>query len=232
MSGLSIVSYIRVSTERQGKSGLGLKSQQFAVREYLKASHGNLLAEFIEIETGRRRDRPQLLAALALCAQRRATLVVGKLDRLARNVAFISSLLESRVRFTALDMPEANATFLQMAAVFAEWEAKRISERTSSALQAAKARGKLLGWANPARHWSQREASSLAAIAVRKRAVLFARNTQPVIESIRSSGITSLTGLASALNSRGIRTRRGGRWHATTVKNLLRLHERCGAIAG
>lgn len=216
------VSYVRVSTERQGKSGLGLEAQQFAVREFLKGSRGSLLAEFIEIETGRRRDRPQLLAALDLCARRRATLVVGKLDRLARNVAFISSLLESRVRFKALDMPEADPTFLQMAAVFAEWEAKRISERTSAALLAAKARGQKLGWSNPSRAGQQKAASASGNASLKAKASLFALNTRPIIESIQKSGVCTLDGVADALNTRGIRTPRGTKWYPATVSSVLR----------
>lgn len=147
--------------------------------------------------------------------------MIAKLDRLARNVAFVSSLLESRVRFVAADMPEADRAFLQLAAVFGEWEARKISERTSVALKAAKARGALLGWANPSRHQEQRSASRMGCDALRARAALFAANSRPIIESIRKSGVSSLTGIAEALNHRGIKTERGGRWHATTVRNIL-----------
>ncbi len=215
------VSYARVSTERQGRSGLGLEAQRMAVTEYLKAAKGKLVAQYTEIETGRRRDRPQLQAALELCRRSRAVLVIAKLDRLARNVAFVSSLLESRVRFVAVDMPEADPAFLQMAAVFAEYEARKVSERTKAALAAAKARGALLGWADPARQQDQREAAHKGAAAIRGRAALFAANTRPVIEAIRRSGITSLSGIAAALNSRGIHTQLGGQWYPTTVRNVL-----------
>ncbi len=125
------VTYYRVSTQRQGQSGLGLEAQRSAVQAYLAGKE--IIAEFTEVESGRKTDRPQLAAALALAKKQKATLVIAKLDRLARNVHFISGLLESNVQFVAADMPEADRTFLQMAAVFAEWEAKKISERTKSA---------------------------------------------------------------------------------------------------
>jgi DNA invertase Pin-like site-specific DNA recombinase len=223
MGEVAYVSYVRVSTERQGASGLGLEAQRIAVSEYLKSSQGKLVGEYTEIESGRRRDRSQLQSALELCKKRSAILVIAKLDRLARNVAFISSLLESRVRFVAADMPAADVTFLQMAAVFAEYEARRISERTKAALQVAKARGVLLGWAAPSRRDSQQEASRMGVAAIKGQAAQFAANTRPVIESIQKSGITTLCGLANALNVRGVRTQRGGRWYPSTVRNLLSL---------
>lgn len=221
MSEVCYVSYVRVSTERQGKSGLGLEAQRMALQQFLIGSQGKLVGEYTEIESGRRRDRPQLQAALELCVRRRATLAIARLDRLARNVAFISSLLESRVRFVAMDMPEADVTFLQIAAVFAEYEARKVSERTRAALAAARARGAVLGWANPSRHGEQREASIMGVAAIRDAAARFAVNTLPIVESVQRSGITSLSGIADALNARGIRTARGGRWYPTTVRNLL-----------
>ncbi len=124
------VTYYRVSTQRQGQSGLGLEAQRAAVQTFLAGKE--IIAEFTEVESGRKSDRVQLAAALALAKKQKATLVIAKLDRLARNVHFISGLLESGVQFVAADMPEADRTFLQMAAVFAEWEAKKISERTKS----------------------------------------------------------------------------------------------------
>ena len=141
------VTYYRVSTQRQGQSGLGLEAQRSAVQAFLAGKE--IIAEFTEIESGRKTDRPQLVAALALAKKQKATLVIAKLDRLARNVHFISGLLESNVQFVAADMPEADRTFLQMAAVFAEWEATKIRKRTKEALAAAKARGTVLGSPTP-----------------------------------------------------------------------------------
>jgi DNA invertase Pin-like site-specific DNA recombinase len=227
MSEVVYVSYKRVSKERQGRSGLGLEAQEAALREYLKVSQGKLIGEYTEVESGRRTDRAQLAAALDHCRKCRATLVIAKLDRLARNVAFTSSLLESRVRFIAVDMPEADVTFLQMASVFAEWEARRISERTKAALAAAKARGTVLGWAMPSRQGGQREASRRGSAALRARASRFAANVRPIIESIQRSGIQTLSGIAETLNVRGVQTDRGGRWHATTVRNVLRTVPPC-----
>jgi DNA invertase Pin-like site-specific DNA recombinase len=230
MDRVEFAAYYRVSTERQGRSGLGLEAQRNAVQQFLIGSQGKLVAEYTEIETGRRRDRPQLQLALDLCAKRRVCLVIAKLDRLARNVAFVSSLLESRIRFVATDMPEADVSFLQMAAVFGEWEARRISERTKAALAAAKVRGATLGWASPSRHGEQQDASKRGIAAIRDSAARFAANTLPVVESIQRSGVTTLSGVADALNARGVRTSRGGRWHPTTVRNLMSTARR-GVVA-
>jgi DNA invertase Pin-like site-specific DNA recombinase len=216
------ISYYRVSTERQGRSGLGLDAQKKAVTAYLNGGAWQLLGEFVEVESGRKRDRPQLKAALDMCRRQKATLVIAKLDRLARNVAFVSALLESKARFVAVDMPEADVTFLQMAAVFGEWEARKISERTKAALAVAKARGTALGWSMPSRYIEQRDAAAKGAASNRKRAGQFAANIAPIIERIQKAGIRSLSGIAEALNARGISAARGGKWHPTTVKNLIR----------
>ena len=229
MSQTPHVFYYRVSTEKQGRSGLGLEAQRKAVHEYLNGSRGVLLAEYTEIESGRRNDRPQLQAAIDLCRKRSATLVIAKIDRLARSAAFVTALLDSRVRFIAADMPEADRTFLQMVSVFAEFEARKISERTSAALAAAKARGALLGWAAPSRAEGQRHASRLGGAAIHNKAAMFAANTRPIIESIQKSGIHTLTGIATALNARGVKTQRGGCWYPTTVKNVLEFTQACGA---
>jgi DNA invertase Pin-like site-specific DNA recombinase len=216
------VSYHRVSTERQGRSGLGLDAQKKAVSDYLNGGSWELLGEFVEIESGRKKDRPQLKAALDMCRRQKATLVIAKLDRLARNVAFVSALLESKVRFVAVDMPEADVSFLQMAAVFAEWEARKISERTKAALAAAKARGTALGWSIASRRDEQQVAAKRGAASNHDRASRFAANALPVIENIQRAGISTLSGIAEALNARGINTARGGKWHPATVKNLMR----------
>jgi DNA invertase Pin-like site-specific DNA recombinase len=156
-----------------------------------------------------------------MCRRQKATLVIAKLDRLARNVAFVSALLESKVRFVAVDMPEADVTFLQMAAVFGEWEARKISERTKAALAAAKARGTALGWSMLDRRDEQRIASARGASSNRERASQFASNTLPVIESIQKAGVETLAGIATALNARGVPTARGGQWYPATVKAVL-----------
>src|ERR671916_3049559 len=145
MSQRKFVAYYRVSTEKQGRSGLGLEAQQEAVRSYLNGGSWQLMAEVVEVESGRKNDRPRLAEALRLCRLHGAILIIAKLDRLARNVAFISNLMESGVEFTAVDFPQANRLTVHILAAVAEHEAKAISERTRAALTAAKARGKRLG---------------------------------------------------------------------------------------
>lgn len=140
----SFVAYYRVSTARQGYSGLGLDAQRLAVGRFT-AGRGELVAEFTEIESGRKADRPQLVAAIELTRKHKAILVIAKLDRLARNVAFVSNLMESRIEFIAADMPEAQRVTVHMMAAIAEHERGVISKRTKEALEAAKARGVRLG---------------------------------------------------------------------------------------
>lgn len=209
------VAYYRVSTQRQGQSGLGLEAQQAAVKAFVKDFE--LFAEFTEIESGRKSDRPQLAQALALAKSKKATLVIAKLDRLARNVHFISGLLESGVQFVAADMPEADRTFLQMAAVFAEWEARKISERTKAALQAAKERGTKLGSPTP-ELGSKRGTEALI-----ERANAFATKVAPSINSIVAQVGSGLREVAAELESRGIKTARGNDvWHPAQVAKLIR----------
>jgi DNA invertase Pin-like site-specific DNA recombinase len=145
MSATNFVSYTRVSTTEQGQSGLGLEAQRQAVGEYLARESGHLLCEFVEVESGTRNDRSQLAAAIELCKRYKATLLIAKLDRLARNVAFISALMESRLDFVAVDNPHANKLMIHLLAAFAEHERDQISVRTKAALAAAKARGAVLG---------------------------------------------------------------------------------------
>jgi DNA invertase Pin-like site-specific DNA recombinase len=148
------VTYYRVSTDRQGRSGLGLEAQREAVARYLASVGGNLVAEHTEIETGKRNDRPELAKALAVCRKRRTKLVIAKLDRLSRNVAFIAALMDSNVEFVACDNPHAARLTLHILAAVAEHEREMISIRTKAALAAAKARGKALGRYG-ARPWLQ-----------------------------------------------------------------------------
>ncbi|MCX8228017.1 MAG: recombinase family protein, partial [Sulfitobacter sp.] len=177
-------------------------------------------AEFVEVESGKRADRPQLALALAEAKQAGAVLLIAKLDRLARNVAFIANLLESGVDVTASDMPEANRFVLHIMAAVAEQEGRAISDRTKAALAAAKARGVKLGWSNPMRATEQRQAAKKGAAVNKARALIHLVNVLPVVEQIRA-GSASLRQVAAELNARGIKTARGGKWHATTVRNIL-----------
>jgi DNA invertase Pin-like site-specific DNA recombinase len=211
------VAYYRVSTSRQGESGLGLDAQRKAVTDYLDGGKWVLAAAYTEVESGKRTDnRPQLAAALATCKRLRAKLVVAKLDRLSRNVAFISALLNSGVEFVAADMPHANKMTLQVLAVFAEHERDMISARTKQALAAARERGVKLGGPNIA------EAAKLGAASNRANADRFAANTLPIIREIQASGVTSLRGVARALNARGVRSARNTPWSPVAVSNIIK----------
>jgi len=215
------IAYYRVSTKKQGQSGLGLESQQTAVRDYLNGGRWKIVAELTEVETGKRRDRPELERALQLCKIHNATLVVAKLDRLARNVAFVSALMESGVEFIALDCPQMNKFTIHVLAAVAEHEAALISQRTKAALAAARARGVKLGWVNPeiAKH-----ASKGAAIANKRRSREAAERRErllPVIEEIKAAGAISLREIARELNAREIPAPRQGLWSATQVMRLL-----------
>ena len=211
----TFIAYYRVSTDRQGASGLGLEAQRAAVTDYLNGGDWELVEEFVEIESGRRSDRPELANALAACRKQKATLVIAKLDRLSRNLAFIANLMESGVEFIATDMPHANRTMLQIMAVFAEHEREMISKRTKEALVAAKARGVRLGSPRP-------DVASAAGNKVKKaQADQFAANVLPVIRAVQEAGLSSLREIARALNARGIRTARGGNWSATAVMRVL-----------
>jgi len=207
------IAYYRVSTDRQGRSGLGLDAQRSAVAGYV-AGKGELAAEFTEIESGKRNDRPQLVAALTACRRQRAVLVIAKLDRLARNVAFIAGLMESGAEFVAVDMPEASPLTLHIMAAFAEHERAMISQRTREALAAAKKRGTRLG--NP----RAALAAPLAHQANRNQADAFAAPLLPLIESLRRQGM-SLAAIAEELNRRHIPTARRRQWKPQTVANAI-----------
>ena len=214
------ICYYRVSTARQGRSGLGLEAQKLAVATHLKGRE--VISEFVEIESGRRSDRPQLAAALALCRVHRATLVIAKLDRLARNVAFVSNLMESGVDFEAVDFPQANRLTIHILAAVAENETKMISDRTRAALAAAKERGTVLGGF---RGYTGSPADLAKARAVRTaKAKQRSLDLNPTIQAIREGGCTSLRSIAAALNNRGITAARGGQWSAGQVRALLFPH--------
>jgi DNA invertase Pin-like site-specific DNA recombinase len=213
------VAYYRVSTQRQGRSGLGLEAQQTAVGDYLNGGDWRLVAEVTEVESGKRSDRPKLAEALKLCRLHGATLIIAKLDRLARNVAFISNLMESGVDFHAVDFPQANRLTVHILAAVAEHEAKVISERTKAALAAAKRRGvKLGGYRGTTISRAMRRAS---AEAVAKRADARAADLMPTIAELQAAGATSLRAVAAGLNERGIPTARGGKWSAVQVQRVL-----------
>lgn len=204
------VAYYRVSTESQGRSGLGLAAQRTAVAAHIARSSGEIVGEFVEVESTRRKRRPQLEAALKLCRQTRARLVIAKLDRLARNVAFIANLMESRVDFIAVDNPHASRLVLHVLAAFAEHEREQIGERTRAALAAAKARGVKLG-----RTGVDRARENIAA------ADAFALAMAPVIEALREEGITTVRAMRDELNAREVPTAKGGMWHLATVWRVV-----------
>ena len=216
---MHFVTYLRVSTDRQGKSGLGLEAQRKAVADHV-AGNGEIAAEYVEIESGTKNDRPQLARALADAKRIGAVLLIAKLDRLARNVAFIANLLESGVEIAAADMPEANRFLLHVMAAVAEHEAQTISDRTRAALNAAKAKGIALGWSMPGRAGEQRLAAHKGAKRNAQKADQYAGNVLPMIQQIAARG-ASLRKIADELNIRGIKTARAGLWYATTVRNVL-----------
>lgn len=205
------ISYLRVSTDKQGVSGLGLEAQKQSIKIYTDNNDGTIISEFIEIESGKKsNNRPELLEAIKECKKHKAVLIIAKLDRLARNVHFISGLLESGIEFIACDNPHANKMMIQLLSVFAEFEREQISQRTKQALAQAKARGVELG-----KH------GEVLAIINRRKAEEFAKEIQPVIDSIKADGATSLYAISNELNNRGIKSYTGKNWHPQSVKNVL-----------
>ena len=211
----NFVAYYRVSTDRQGKSGLGLEAQREAVQSYLNGGRWELIAEFTEVESGKRNDRPELEKAIAVCKKRRAKLVIAKLDRLSRNLAFIATLIDSGAEFVAVDNPHANKLTVHILAAVAQHEREMISQRSKDALQAAKARGRRLG--SPALE----RALPLAIAANKAAAERYAANVVPIIRQIQASGVNSFRGVARALTARGVKSARGGAWTARQVINVL-----------
>lgn len=216
------VAYYRVSTEAQGRSGLGLEAQRSAVTGLCQARDWEIVAEFTEIESGKRNTRPQLAAALRRAKVLGAKLVVAKLDRLSRDAEFTLRVRNSGVDFACADNPDINRLTIGLLAVINEDERERISDRTKAALAAAKARGVKLGNPNGAAPLLRAGRGNADAVrAVQAQAVERAREYAEIIEDIQASGVASLAGIARELNERGIVTPRGGRWHASSVKNLL-----------
>lgn len=217
------VAYYRVSTARQGASGLGLEAQRAAVEALCAARAWELIAPpFQEIESGKRADRPELAKALERAKLTGARLVIAKLDRLSRNAAFLLTLKDSGVEFVAADMPDANNLTVGIMALVAQQEREAISRRTKEALAVAKARGQRLGNPNGAAALKRAGKGTTAALAaVSANADAHAARLRPVITKLREQGAASLGGIASALNAEGILTPRGGRWHASSVRNVL-----------
>jgi len=207
------IAYYRVSTKQQGESGLGIEAQQAAVAAYVESAGMKLLAPpYVEVESGKKGDRPKLVAALAHAKRSKATLLIAKLDRLSRNVAFLANLMESGIDFVACDNPHANQLTVHILAAVAEEEARAISDRTKKALKAAKARGTRLGTNNLTREGTLR--GSAAGIEAIKRAKDEAyRELGPMIRDLSVSG-KSLRQIANHLNDVGEVTRRGGQWNA------------------
>jgi DNA invertase Pin-like site-specific DNA recombinase len=214
-----IIGYRRVSTSRQGTSGLGLEAQEAAISAYSRTCDGTIIASYTEVESGKRSDRPQLALALTHAKRAKATLVIAKLDRLARNVHFLSGLMESRVDFVCVDNPTANRLTLHILAAVAEDEARRISERTKAALAAYKARGGTLGTDNLTD--AGRALGWLRSVEARK-ANVDARYAEllPQVQGLRDEGL-SLRAIADRLNAENIPTHRGAAWTSVQVHRVL-----------
>ena len=210
------ISYTRVSTQKQGASGLGLEAQRAAVAAFLNGGNWKLLAEYTEVESGKHADRPKLVKAMHHCRITGSTLVIAKLDRLSRDAHFLLGLEKAGVDFVAADMPNANKLTVGIMALVAQQEREAISARTKAALTAAKARGVQLGGYKGGPVPNAQDGAE----ANRKAAEAFAAQVGPMARELRESGM-SLAQIAAELVSRGIRTPRGGTWTATSVRNVL-----------
>jgi len=219
---VAVVTYIRVSTAQQGRSGLGIEAQRAALARFVETEGCEVVAEFVEVETGKGADaldrRPQLAAALAVARKAKgAAVLVAKLDRLSRDVAFISDLMARRVPFIVAELgADADPFMLHLYAALAEKERNLIANRTRDALAARKAQGVKLG--NPT---NLAEAGAKGAETQRAGADAFAANVMPIVRQIQAGDATTPRAIAAALNARGVRTARGGDWHDSTVRNLL-----------
>lgn len=217
------VSYLRVSTKRQGRSGLGEEAQRKAITDYLNGGHWELVKEFVEVESGKRHEnRPQLQAALEACKVTHSTLLIAKIDRLARNVAFISNLMESGIEFVAVDFPSANRLTVHILAATAEYERDMIAKRVKEALATAKARGVRLG--NPTGRLPEGASKTGNAASIRSRAKKANEHAERLYETIKAYQDTgsSLRAIARKLNDEKIVTPTGkGEWKAATVSRVL-----------
>lgn len=215
------VAYLRVSTEKQGRSGLGLEAQRDAINRFAEREGIELAAEFVEVETGKGTDaldrRPQLAAALAHARRVKCPIIVAKLDRLSRDVHFISGLMSQRLPFIVAELgTDADPFMLHLYAALAEKERKLISERTKAALAAKRAQGVKLG-----NRTNLADARAKAVASTKATADAFALNVLPIIRDVKANGVNSYRGIAEALNARGVRTARGGTWQAATVRNIV-----------
>ena len=204
------VAYFRVSADRQGKSALGLEAQAEAVARYLASVGGTMIGAYTEVESGKRNQRIELAKALADCKRRKARLVIAKLDRLSRNVAFIAALMDGNIEFTACDNPHATRLTLHILAAVAEHEADMIAKRTSAALQAIKARGVKLGL----------NGANCLAPAYKAAAIERAARLRGILAELGASGMSNRQ-IAAALTARGVATPRGGHWHPQTVSRVM-----------
>jgi DNA invertase Pin-like site-specific DNA recombinase len=214
------ISYLRVSTDRQGKSGLGIEAQRNAVAEYLNGGKWTLVKEYTEVESGKRTDRPMLAEAIQTCRAYGAKLVIAKLDRLSRDAHFLLGLEKAGIDFVAADMPNANRLTVGIMAMVAEEERRMISKRTKEALAAARARGTKLGGDRGV--VPSRESRALAVAAIQAKADARASDIAPIIANLQAGGAESLRAIADGLNEAGIPTPRGhGQWSAVQVQRTL-----------
>ena len=219
---MKLVPYYRVSTAKQGRSGLGLDAQRAAVEAYAQRVGAKTARSFMEVESGKNNERPELAKALHLARVTGSTLTIAKLDRLSRNAAFLLTLRDSGVKFIAADMPDANELTVGIMALVAQQEREAISRRTREALAAAKRRGVQLGNPNGARALRRAKRGNAASLeAITAKANEHASYLRPVIEALAEEGVSSLGAIAAELNERGMLTPRGGQWHKSSVRNLL-----------
>lgn len=222
------VTYLRVSTQRQGQSGLGLEAQQKAVQDYAASCGGAVLAEFVEVESGKKNDRPKLAQAMQRCRLTGAVLLIAKLDRLSRDAHFLIGLEKAGIEFVAADMPHANRLTVGIMALVAQQEREAISQRTKAALAAAKARGVRLGGYRGGPTLDQAKGTQAAAEARREAAQRFAEQVGPMAQELLGSGL-SLRQVAIRLTEQGIRTARGGKvWTAAGVSRVT--EKVCGLL--
>jgi DNA invertase Pin-like site-specific DNA recombinase len=218
---MKIVSYIRVSTQRQGISGLGIEAQQAEIAAYAATNNATITAEFIEVESGKKNDRVELEKAIKHARLTNSRLTIARLDRLSRNAAFLLTLKDSGIDFVCCDMPNANSMTIGVMALVAQESREAISRNTKAALAAAKARGQRLGNPNGAAALRRADKGNTAScIAQKARANARAHDLTDVLEDVIAKGHITLKQQASELNKRGIKTARGGRWHPSSVSNV------------